>query len=96
MNYHDLQHNSRDFKPKISKEWFRTLFGRKCSHISNKNYRTLVLVRFRGSYFSDLVRMSYYHSKSTFYLRDVTFRILTGGLVINMVALLRLFFAKKG
>ena len=33
--------------------------------------------------------MSYYHLKSTFYLRDVTFRILTGGLVINMVALLR-------
>lgn len=39
--------------------------------------------------------MSFYHLKRTFYLRDVTFRILTGGLVINMVALLR-FFHQKG
>ena len=46
-------------------------------------------------YLSDLVKMSYYHLKSTFYLHDVTFRILSGGLVINMVALLSSFFAKK-
>ena len=45
---------------------------------------------------TDLVKMSYYHLKSTFYLHDVTFRILSGGLVINMVAPLSIFFAKKG
>jgi len=45
---------------------------------------------------TDLVKMSYYHLKSTFYLHDVTFRILSGGLVINMVAPLSIFFRQKG
>lgn len=81
---------------KYGKRRFRPFFGQKCSCISNIFDRKATFGRFSAFYFSDLVRMSYYHLKSTFYLRDVTFRILTGGLVINMVALLRLFFAKKG
>ena len=89
MNYHELS----GFRAKIPylKSTASVQFDRnvRVFQVDHSHYLDC------GVLFTDLIRMSYNHQKSTFYLRDVTFRILTGGLVINMVALLR-FFRQKG